>query len=69
MGVVSHQLLREHLNMDVCVIELLAHLPELAHGIVKVALSFAPTGTGVKGKHLTKRTSAQSSLVLLHYAQ
>ena len=44
MRVVSHHLLRQHLHMDVCVIELLPHLSQLTHGIVQVALAFTPAG-------------------------
>lgn len=42
MGVVTDHLLRQHLHMDVGVIELLPHLPQLTHGIVQIAFALAP---------------------------
>lgn len=42
MGVVSDHLLRQHLHMDICVIELFSHLPQLPHGVMQVPLTFAP---------------------------
>lgn len=44
MGVVSHHLLRQHLHVDVRVVELLPHLPQLTHGVVQVTFPFAPAG-------------------------
>lgn len=44
MGVVSDHLLRQHLHMDVAVVELFPHLPQLTHGIVQVAFTLAPAG-------------------------
>lgn len=49
--IVPHQLLRQNLHMDVCVVELLPHLPQLAHSIMQVALPLAPAErTGDIGK-------------------
>ncbi len=44
MGVVSNHLLRQHLHMDVCVVELFPHLPQLTHGIVQIAFALTPAG-------------------------
>lgn len=44
MGVVSDHLLGQHLHMDVGVVELLPHLPQLPHGVVQVAFALAPAG-------------------------
>lgn len=67
MGVVSHHLLRKHLHMDVCVIELLPHLPQLTHGIVQVALAFTPAAHkgGKKSNIFLQRLTAQLSVFLL----
>lgn len=42
MGVVSQHLLRQHLHVDVCVVELLPHLSQLTHGVVQVAFALTP---------------------------
>lgn len=42
MGVVSDHLLRQHFHVDVCVVELLPHLPQLTHGIVQITFTFTP---------------------------
>lgn len=42
MGVVANHLLRQHLHMDVGVVELLPHLPQLPHGVVQIAFALAP---------------------------
>lgn len=44
MGVVSHHLLRQHFHVDVRVVELLPHLPQLTHGVVQITFTFAPAG-------------------------
>lgn len=44
MGVVSHHLLGQHLHVDVGVVELFSHLPELPHGVVQIAFTLAPAG-------------------------
>lgn len=55
--------------MDVSVIELLPHLPQLAHSIVQVALSLTPAGaTQRKFNVFRKRLTTQLSLQLpCHY--
>lgn len=42
VGVVSDHLLRQHLHMNVGVIELFPHLPQLTHGVVQITFTFAP---------------------------
>lgn len=49
VGVVANHLLRQHLHMDVGVVELLAHLPQLPHGVVQVAFALAPAGPRRRG--------------------
>lgn len=44
MGIVSDHLLRQHFHVDVRVIELLPHLPQLAHGVVQITFAFTPAG-------------------------
>lgn len=44
MGIVPDHLLRQHLHVDVGVVELLPHLPQLTHGVVQIALTFTPVG-------------------------
>lgn len=42
--IISDHLLRQHLHVDVRVVELLPHLPQLAHGVVQITFTFAPAG-------------------------
>lgn len=42
MREVSHHLLWQHLHMNVSVIKLLPHLPQLTHGVVQVTFTLTP---------------------------
>lgn len=42
VGVVADHLLRQHLHVDVGVVELLPHLPELTHGIMQITFALTP---------------------------
>lgn len=45
VGVVSDHLFRQHLHMNVGVVELLPHLPQLTHGVVQIAFALTPAST------------------------
>lgn len=63
VGVVANHLLRQHLHMDVGVVELLAHLSQLPHGVVQVAFALAPAGRGGRERsHYHIITQSHSTL-------
>lgn len=51
MRIISHQLLRKNLHVDVCVVELFPHLPQLTHSIVQVPFTLAPAARQAKPTH------------------
>lgn len=63
VGVVSHHLLRQHLHVDVGVVKLLPHLPQLTHGVVQVTFTLTPAGEG--REHVSLRLHRPGSLAPL----
>lgn len=64
MGVVPNHLLTEHLHMDVGVIKMFPHLPQLTHSKVQAALSLTPAGDRQRKSNVfLKRLTTQLFLV------
>lgn len=67
MGVVSDHLLRQHFHVDVRVVELLPHLPQLTHGVVQITFTFAPAGEEQKHVSLLLHRTLFLSLWLVGF--
>lgn len=65
MRVVSDHLLRQHLHMDVSVVELFPHLSQLTHGVVQIAFALTPAGHSGRKFNITLSECNHTAFSLL----